>query len=350
MAKQSSPKPTRRRFLGMGIAAATSAQAGLLANVRLAAAQAPAVLKLPKKMSLKVATIVAESFPYVDGLKFWKQKVEERTGGDLELQIFHTAQLGDERTTNEGILAGSIHAGIGAGAWAGFVPAYNVVELPFLIRDMKHMYRLADGELGERIGQQAESKGFKVLAYYSTGDQHFQTRRAQIRTLADFKGLKIRVIQNRALVEGFRALGAVPTPLPYPEIYTALQQGTVDGTANDLLTVISAKLYEVAKFFTISSYVVEPRPVIMSKVFFDGLGQEARTLLTDTARESAVFERKAFEDRSAGAMEEAKKNGMTFLELSDREKWIEASRPVWAEFGQSTPGAAELIEIVKRTV
>ena len=96
MEKQSSPKPTRRRFLGMGIAAATSAQAGLLANVRLAAAQAPAVLKLPKKMSLKVATIVAESFPYVDGLKYWKQKVEERTGGDLELQIFHTAQLGDE--------------------------------------------------------------------------------------------------------------------------------------------------------------------------------------------------------------------------------------------------------------
>jgi TRAP-type C4-dicarboxylate transport system substrate-binding protein len=95
MEKQSSPKPTRRRFLSMSIAAATSAQAGLLANVRLAAAQAPAVLKLPKKMSLKVATIVAESFPYVDGLKLWKQKVEERTGGDLELQIFHTAQLGD---------------------------------------------------------------------------------------------------------------------------------------------------------------------------------------------------------------------------------------------------------------
>jgi TRAP-type C4-dicarboxylate transport system substrate-binding protein len=157
------------------------------------------------------------------------------------------------------------------------------------------------------------------------------------------------VIQNRAMVEGFRALGSVPTPLPYPEIYTALQQGTVDGTANDLLTVISAKLYEVAKFFTISSYVVEPRPIIMSKAYFEGLPKELQTLLAETARESAVFERKVFEDRSAGAMDEAKKNGMTFLELSDRDKWIEAVRPAWDEFGKSTPGAAELIEIIKKT-
>jgi len=350
MPRQPSSKLTRRRFLSTGIAVAASGQAGLLANVRMATAQAPAVLKLPKKMSLKMATIAAESFPYVDGMRFWKQKLGERTGGDLELQIFHTAQLGDERTINEGILAGSIHVGIGAGAWAGFVPAYNVVELPFLIKDIQHMYKLADGELGERIGRQAEPKGFKVLAYYSTGDQHFQTRRVQIRTLADFKGLKIRVIQNRAVVEGFRALGAVPTPLAYPEIYTALQQGTVDGTANDLLTVITAKLYEVTKFFTVSSYVVEPRPVIMSKAFFDGLPKEVQTLLTDTARESAVFERKVFEDRTGGAMEEAKKNGMTFLDLSDRDKWIEASRPVWDEFGKSTPGAAELIEIIRKTV
>lgn len=346
MTKHTFSKLSRRRFLGAGAAAAAGGQLGLLGVAR---AQAPAVLKLPSKITLKVATIVAESFPYVDGLRFWKKQVEEKTGGDLELQIFHTAQLGDERTINEGILAGSIHAGVGAGAWAGFVPAYNVVELPFLIKDMKHMYKLADGELGEKIGQQAEPKGFKVLAYYSTGDQHFQTRRAQICTLADFKGLKIRVIQNRAMVEGFRVLGAVPTPLPYPEIYTALQQGTVDGTANDLLTVISAKLYEVAKFFTTSAYVVEPRPVIMSKAYFDGLPKEVQTLLTETARELAVFERKVFEDRSAGAMDEAKKNGMTFLELSDRDKWIEAVRPAWDEFGKSTPGAAELIDVIKKT-
>lgn len=338
-------KFNRRRFLATGVALAASAVAGK----DVALAQAPAIIKLPRKMTMKVATIVAESFPYVDGLRFWKQKVEERTAGELELQVFHTAQLGDERTINEGILAGSIHAGIGAGAWAQFVPAYNVVELPFLIKDMQHMYKLADGELGERIGQQAETKGFKVLAYYSTGDQHFQTRRAQIKTLADFKELKIRVIQNRAMVEGFRALGAVPSPLPYPEIYTALQQGTVDGTANDVLSVVSAKFYEVAKFFTVSSYVVEPRPMIMSKAYFDGLPKEVQTLLIDTARKSAVFERKLFEDRSAGAMDEIKKNGMTVLQLSDREKWIEASRPAWDEFGKATPGAAELIDIIKKS-
>lgn len=334
---------SRRRLLGTALAGAGLAVAGR------AMAQAPAIIKLPKKITLKAATIVAESFPYVDGLKMWKKAIEERTAGTVDFQIFHTAQLGDERTVNEGILAGSVQIGIGAGAWAGFVPAYNVVELPFLIRDLKHMYALADGQLGEKIAQQAETKGFKVLTYYSTGDQHFQTRRTPIRSLADFKGLKMRVIQNKAMIDGFKALGSVPAPLPYPEIYTALQQGTVDGTANDVLTVSSAKFYEVIKYLTMASYVVEPRPIIMSKSFFDGLPAELKPVLIDTARESAVFERKVFEERSGAAVEEIKKRGVEFLELTDREKWIDTSRAAWAEFGKATPGAAELIDIIQKT-
>ncbi|WJR77296.1 TRAP transporter substrate-binding protein [Bradyrhizobium sp. NP1] len=331
----------RRRFLNLSVLGAAS----LLVS-RGAPAQ-PAIIKLPKKITLKAATITPENFPYVDGFRSWKNAIESRTGGDVDFQIYHTAQLGDERTINEGILAGAIHIGVGAGAWAGFVPAYNVVELPFLIRDMAQMYSLADGALGVKIGEQAASKGFKVLAYFSAGDQHFQTRKAPIQSLADFKGVKMRVIQNRAVIDGFRALGAVPTPLPYPEIYTALQQGTVDGTANDLLTVTLAKFYEVVKFFTWSSYVVEPRPVIMSKAFFESLPADFQAVLSDTAREAAVIERKVFEDRTASAREEAKKNGMTFVELSDRDKWVEAMRPVWEEFGKATPGAAELIKTIQ---
>lgn len=338
-------RASRRRFLNVTIGGGASL---LLPSRSPAATPAPAMVKLSKKITLKVATITAESFPYVEGFKFWKNSIERRTGGEVDFQIFHTAQLGDERTINEGILAGAIQAGVGAGAWAGFVPAYNVVELPFLIRDLKQMYSLADGPLGARIGEQAEAKGFKVLAYYSTGDQHFQTRKAPIRSLADFKGMKMRVIQNKAVIDGFRALGAVPTPLPYPEIYTALQQGTVDGTGNDLLTVTLAKFYEVAKFFTWSSYLVEPRPVIMSKSYFDGLPADFQQLLLETALESAVYERKVFEDRNAGALEQAKKAGMTFTELTDREKWVDLMRPVWNDFGKATPGAAELIKIIQQ--
>jgi tripartite ATP-independent transporter DctP family solute receptor len=334
---------SRRQFLGLSALGVGSL---LMPSGRAALAQ-PAIVKLPKKITLKVATITAENFPYVDGFNFWKKSIESRTGGDVDFQIFHTAQLGDERTINEGILAGAIQIGVGAGAWAGFVPAYNVVELPFLIRDLKHMYSLADGPLGQRISEQAATKGFKVLSYYSAGDQHFQTRKAPVRSLEDFKGLKMRVIQNRAVIDGFRKLGAVSTPLPYPEIYTALQQGTVDGTANDLLTVTLAKFYEVVKFFTWSSYVVEPRPVIMSRAYFEGLPADFQKVLMETAQESAVFERKVFEERTAGALEEAKKHGMTFVELTDRSKWVEAMHPVWEEFGKATPGAAELIKIIQ---
>jgi TRAP-type transport system periplasmic protein len=337
-------RTSRRQVLTATIAGVALAPLGLRS-----ALAAPSIVKLPKKLTMKCATITPESFPYVDGLRKWKELAEARTEGTLEMQIFHTAQLGDERTINEGILAGSVQAGIGAGAWAGYVPAYNVVELPFLIKDIQHMYRLADGELGQRIAAQAESKGYKVLAYYSAGEQHFQTRSKPIRSLADIQGLKIRVIENKALVEGFRALGAVPAPLPYPQIYTAVQQGTVDGTANDLLSVTSLKLYEVAKYLTISSYVAEPRPLIVSKRFFDGLPPDFRDLLLETARESATYERKVFEQKVANAQGEAEKGGMTFLTLSDRDKWIEKVRPAWDAFGQATPGAAELIQIVQRS-
>jgi tripartite ATP-independent transporter DctP family solute receptor len=346
MSTRSNLGQNRRSFLR---ASALGAASLLLKPSSQAVAQSPAIVKLPKKITLKMATITAETFPYVDGFRFWKKLIEERTGGDVDVQIFHTAQLGDERTINEGILAGAVQIGVGAGAWAGFVPAYNVVELPFLIRGMKHMYSLADGELGRKIGEQAETRGFKVLAYYSTGAQHFQTRKAPITSLAEFKGLKMRVIQNRALIDGFRALGAVPTPLPYPDIYTALQQGTVDGTANDLLTVSLGKFYEVAKFCTFSSYVVEPRPLIMAKSYYESLPADFQKLLSDTAKESAVFERKAFEDKTAGAQEDAKKNGMTFHELSDRDKWVDLMRPAWEEFGKATPGAAELIKIIQNS-
>ena len=351
MSKNPSGPNGRRRFLHSALGAASSLAAASMAGRfgSAAAAEAPARAKLPKKLTLKFATITAESFPYVDGARRWKQLVEERTSGTVEIQIFHTAQLGDERTINEGILAGSIHAGVGAGAWAGFVPAYNVVELPFLIKSLKHMYVLADGELGQKIAQQAETKGFKVLAYYSAGDLHFQTRTKPIRNLNDIKGLKMRVIENRALVDGFRALGAVPTPLPYPQIYTALQQGTVDGTANDILSVTTLKMYEVAKFFTMSGYVAEPRPLIMSKTFFDGMPPDVQKVLLEAAQESAVYERRVFEDKMAGAFQEAKKSGMTFLELADREKWVDAVRPVWNDFGKNMPGAAELIQIIQRT-
>lgn len=347
---------SRRRLLGVAVALVGSGSLGLLSGARRAVAagpiqvaQAPAVVRSPRKITMRCATIVAESFPYVDGLRRWKQLVEDRTAGTVEMQIFHTAQLGDERTINEGILAGSIQAGIGAGAWAGYVPAYNVVQLPFLIKGLKHMYVLADGDVGQRIAAAAEQKGFKVLAYFSAGDQHFQTRSKPVRSLADIKGLKIRVIENRALVEGFRAFGAVPTPLPYPQIYTALQQGTVDGTANDMLSVTTLKLYEVAKFFTYSSYVAEPRPVIMSKAFLESLPADIQKVLADSAREAAVYERKVFEEKVVGGADEAKKNGMTLLELTDREKWVDAVRPVWDAFAKSTPGAADLIQAIQRT-
>ncbi len=313
-------------------------------------ATAPGTTTAPKnRITLKLATIAAPNFPYVDGAKKWKELLEKETSGEIELQIFDSGQLGDEKTINEGVLAGSIQAGIGAGAWAGYVPQYNVVELPFLIKNLRHMYRLADAKLGQKLSELAEQKGFRVLAWYSTGNQHFQTKSKRVTSLADFKGLKMRVLGNPAIVAGFEALGAVPQAIAYNQIYTALQQGTIDGCAVDALSVLTLKLTEVVRYLTISGYLAEPRPLIMSKAFFNGLSKDFQNALVKTAKQSAVYERQVFENKLKTALDELRKQGMTILQLSDRDKWVGAMRPVWQKFASQAPGNDELIKIIETT-
>jgi tripartite ATP-independent transporter DctP family solute receptor len=339
---------TRRQFTKYATLAATG-----LATVPILDACAQSTPAGPKKfgskVTFKMATISQGDFPYNLGVKDWMARLEKEAPGAFDFQFFPASQLGDEGTIEKGIIAGSIHGGVAAGAWGGFVPAYSTVELPFIINDLPHMYKLADGKFGEKLTSLAEAKGFKILAYYSTGTFQLETRTKPVRNLSDFKAMKVRIVPNAATTAGVQALGAVPVPIALNQVYTSLQQGTVEGATNDVLTVSSQHFYEVEKYMTIMDILCEPRPVITSKAFFDSLDKDHQDILLSTCKASAIFERKNFEDQLKAGTDTLTKNGIQIVQLEDRPKWVDAVRPVWRQFANQDPDSAALIKLLEQS-
>jgi tripartite ATP-independent transporter DctP family solute receptor len=300
-----------------------------------------------QKTVLKFAHHAPVTFPYQDGALKFKEVAEQLSGGKLDVQVFGGAQLGGERDLLEAVRLGTVHVAIGAGALANFAPAYNVVQLPFLIKNQEHMVKVADGPAGALLSQRIEQQGgFKVLGYFSTGDSGIQTVKGPVRTPADLKGQKIRVMENPALIEAMRALGANPTPLPFPEVYTSIKQGVVDGATIDYTALWTTKVYEAVKYVTEPGFhfLAEPRPVVMSAKFFASQSPEVQQWLTKAAAEAVTYERSLFKDRQAKAIEDLRAKGIVFVKMDDA-AFLQAMRPVWTRVA-ATYKAEDLLEAI----
>ena len=300
-----------------------------------------------QKTVIKFAHHAPVTFPYQDGALKFKEVAERISGGRLEVQVFGGAQLGGERDLLEGIKLGTVHMCIGAGGLANFAPAYNVVQLPFLIKNQEHMVKIAEGPAGKLLSQRIEEQGgYKVLGYFSTGDSGIQTVKAPVRTPADLKGVKIRVMENPALIESMRALGANPTPLPFPELYTSMKQGVVEGATIDYTALWTTKVYEAVKYVTEPGFhfLAEPRPVLISAKFFASQPAEVQQWIAQAAAEASVYERSLFKDRQSKAIEDLRAKGIQFSRMDER-AFLEAMRPVWQKVA-ATYKAEDILEAI----
>ena len=296
---------------------------------------------------IKFAHHAPVTFPYQDGALKFKEIAERLSAGKLDVQVFGGAQLGGERDLLEGIRLGTVHMCIGAGALANFAPAYNVVQLPFLIKNQEHMTRIAEGPAGKLLAQRIEEQGgYRVLGYFSTGDSGIQTVKAPVRTPADLKGVKIRVMENPALIESMRALGANPTPLPFPELYTSMKQGVVEGATIDYTALWTTKVYEAVKYVTEPGFhfLAEPRPILISAKFFGSQPPDVQKWITQAAAEAAAYERSLFKDRQSKAIEDLRAKGIQFAKMDDR-AFLDAMRPVWQKVA-STYKAEDLLDAI----
>jgi tripartite ATP-independent transporter DctP family solute receptor len=302
-----------------------------------------------QKVVIKFAHHAPVTYPYQDGALKFKEVAERISGGRLEVQVFGGAQLGGERDLLEGIKLGTLHMCIGAGGLANFAPAYNVVQLPFLIKNQEHMVKIAEGPAGKLLSQRIEEQGgYKVLGYFSTGDSGIQTVKGPVRTPADLKGVKIRVMENPALIESMRALGANPTPLPFPELYTSMKQGVVEGATIDYTALWTTKVYEAVKYVTEPGFhfLAEPRPVLISAKFFASQPADVQQWIAQAAQEASVYERSLFKDRQSKAIEDLRAKGIQFAKM-DEAAFLTAMKPVWQKVAASYKAEDLLDAIVK---
>ena len=302
-----------------------------------------------QKVVIKFAHHAPVTYPYQDGALKFKEVAERISGGRIEVQVFGGAQLGGERDLLEGIKLGTLHMCIGAGGLANFAPAYNVVQLPFLIKNQEHMVKIAEGPAGKLLSQRIEEQGgYKVLGYFSTGDSGIQTVKGPVRTPADLKGVKIRVMENPALIESMRALGANPTPLPFPELYTSMKQGVVEGATIDYTALWTTKVYEAVKYVTEPGFhfLAEPRPVLISAKYFASQPADVQQWIAQAAQEASVYERSLFKDRQGKAIEDLRAKGIQFDKM-DEAAFLAAMKPVWQKVAAGYKAEDLLDAIVK---
>lgn len=287
---------------------------------------------------------------YHIGAEQFKKLVEEKSGGEVKVHLFPQAQLGSEREEAEGVRMGTIEMTVIAagGALPGFVPEMQVLAVPYLFKTRSQVYSVLDGPIGEELNGFMSAKGFRNLAFWEVGFRNFTNNIRPIRTPADMKDMKVRVQESKIWMEFIKRLGAIPTPIPFSELYSALQQKVVDGQENPVATIYSMKYYEVQKHLTLDRHTYEAAVVLANPKWFDGLSAEHQKIIIESAKEAAVFQRSALENREAEQLKAIVDSGVQVVEDPDIDAFVEATRDLHKVLGNVIPES--LVQKIQDTV
>ncbi|MEG0053899.1 MAG: TRAP transporter substrate-binding protein [Comamonas sp.] len=290
---------------------------------------------------VKIGYALAVNSHYGAAANAWAESVEKGTNGAYKLKQFPASALGGERELIEGLQLGTVEAAIvSTGALSNFVPDVGVVDIPFLFRDTQHARAVMDGAFGQDLLAKFQKRGLVALAWGEQGFRHLSNNKHAVNGVPDLKGLKIRVTENPVHITAFRTLGASPTPMSWPEVIGALQQGTIDGQENPISVLVSAKLWQVQKHLTLTSHVYAPMALIVSPSFWGSLNAAQKTAFTEGAKKGALASRGFVDAVEKKGVEEAKANGMKVVEKVDQTAFRTALEPAYKEyakkFGQKT--------------
>ena len=295
----------------------------------------------------KLGHIADPENPYAKGAEKFAQLVKEKTGGKVEVQVFPSSQLGNQRDLVEGTQFGTIDFTMTSTAVLGnFLPQAAVFDLPFIFRDVQHAYKALD-TVGMEIAQKLQ--GMKLLAYYENGVRHMTNSKRPIRKPEDMKGLKIRVPETKTVMDTMNALGASPVPMAFGEVYTALSQGIIDGQENPLSIIWASKLYEVQKYLSLTGHVYSPTVVMISDAFYKKLPGDLQKLVVAAFEEVRPEARKIVEEQEKDLVAKLKEKGMQVNEV-DPEPFKAAMAPVYDAFVKASgPEAGGYITKIQET-
>jgi len=284
------------------------------------------------QQSLKMAYALSTQSHYGAGGEAFAQAIEQSTGGKIKVQQFPNSALGGEREVIEGLQLGTIDlALVSTGATLNFVPKTGVFDIPFLFRDLAHARAVLDSPIGQDMLAEFEKRGLIALAWGEQGFRHLTNHVRPVATPQDIKGLKIRLTENPIHLLAFRELGVLATPMAWPEVLTALQQGTIDGQENPLSVIVPAKLAQVEKYLSLTGHVYGPAVVLMSPASYNKLSAEDKAKMKDAGVKSAQAMRAFVDNIEQTGVEELKKQGMQ-VSTVDHAAFVQAVQPVYPQY------------------
>jgi tripartite ATP-independent transporter DctP family solute receptor len=273
-----------------------------------------------------------DDYPTVMAVKFISDQLKAKTGGKDSIKVYPNSQLGSEKDTVEQTKIGALDfVRINVAPMNNICPETMVPTMPFLFRSKEHMRHVLDGPVGDEILKACEKQGFIGLAFYDSGSRSIYTTKKPVKTIADMKGLKIRVQQSDLWVALLQAMGANATPMPYGEVYTALKTGLVDGAENNWPSYDTSKHFEVAKFYAITDHSMAPEMLLMSKKIYDGLTPAEQKIIREAAKESVPYMRKLWDEKEKASRALVEKGGAQIVEV-DKKSFSDAMKPVYDKF------------------
>lgn len=293
-------------------------------------------------MIIKFALSQNPGEPQVRAAVIFKRIVEQETAGRVRVDLYPNNQLGNQRDVIEGIQLGTVEMSNVASVLAAFVKEVNLFELPFLFDNRKHFHAVLDSEIGEGLQPFLARRGFHLLGYFDAGVRHIMTTDRPIDGLADLQGLKIRTMENPLHLATFKALGANPLPMAYGELYTALEQGVIDGAEAANTNYLSKRFYEPARNWAQVGWIHLVEYVVMSRVFYDRLPEDFRRIVDKAAAEMIARERQWYYEADSAALEELAAAGVQITH-PDRTPFRQAARQVYIEWAERV-GGMPLIE------
>jgi len=286
-------------------------------------------------------------YPTVQALYYMGRVIAERTGGRHQIRVFHSRQLGEEKETIEQTRAGAIDLNRSNVALIGsFVPAMNVLAMPFLFRSVEQLQKVLDGPIGDEILNSFQPYGFVGLAFYDSGARSIYNSVKPIRSIADMRGLRIRVQQSELMSDMVKALGAEPVELPYGQVLTGLSTRLIDGAENNWPSFVTTGHYKYAGYYTLTEHTVTPEVLIMSLKAWDSLSSEDQKIFREAAILSSRFMRDKWKYLEAQSRRQAEAAGVIITADFDRKPFEEAMAGVYAK-ALRDPAAAKLIERIR---
>jgi tripartite ATP-independent transporter DctP family solute receptor len=271
------------------------------------------------------------------------RRANAKLAGKARVVVFGSSQLGGDKEMLQKAKLGTVDLVVPSTVMSSEVDLFGVFEMPYLVKDRKHMGRIEKELFWPKIAPETEKKGLKVLAVWENGYRHVTNSKRPINTPEDLKGLKLRVPEGKWRVKMFQAYGANPSPMKFSEVFTALQTGVMDAQENPFTQIYSAKFHEVQKYLSLTGHVYTPAYVVAGSKKWATLPAEVRKILEDTAKETQAFVYEYAEKDDTALLEKLKAAGMQ-VNTPSKDAFIAASKPVYDDFAKEIAGSKEIID------